>query len=124
MLGRVAGGVPVWIVEVDDVTGGDAGDRPQRNVIVFDGRPRSWHKLAGSNLSSGLPDRIDQLAGLGPGDAVLVAPEPLTRWAGELAAAFWCQPSRRLALIGVTGTNGKTTTTYLIEHLAVSSGRP
>jgi UDP-N-acetylmuramoyl-L-alanyl-D-glutamate--2,6-diaminopimelate ligase len=60
----------------------------------------------------------------GPGDAVLVAPEPLTRWAGELAAAFWCQPSRRLALIGVTGTNGKTTTTHLIEHLAVSSGRP
>ena len=60
----------------------------------------------------------------GPGDAVLVAPKPLTRWAGELAAAFWSQPSRRLALIGVTGTNGKTTTTYLIEHLAVSSGRP
>ena len=60
----------------------------------------------------------------GPGDAVLVAPEPLTRWAGELAAAFWSQPSRRLALIGVTGTNGKTTTTYLIEHLAVASGRP
>ncbi|MCP9822308.1 UDP-N-acetylmuramoyl-L-alanyl-D-glutamate--2,6-diaminopimelate ligase [Cyanobium sp. L1E-Cus] len=60
----------------------------------------------------------------GPGDAVLVAPEPLTRWAGEMAAAFWSQPSRRLALIGVTGTNGKTTTTYLIEHLAVSSGRP
>ncbi len=60
----------------------------------------------------------------GPGDAVLVAPEPLTRWAGELAAAFWSQPSCRLALIGVTGTNGKTTTTYLIEHLAVSSGRP
>jgi UDP-N-acetylmuramoyl-L-alanyl-D-glutamate--2,6-diaminopimelate ligase len=60
----------------------------------------------------------------GPGDAVLIAPEPLTRWAGELAAAFWSQPSRRLALIGVTGTNGKTTTTYLIEHLAVSSGRP
>ena len=60
----------------------------------------------------------------GPGDAVLVAPEPLARWAGELAAAFWSQPSRRLALIGVTGTNGKTTTTYLIEHLAVSSGRP
>jgi UDP-N-acetylmuramoyl-L-alanyl-D-glutamate--2,6-diaminopimelate ligase len=55
---------------------------------------------------------------------VLVAPEPLNRWAGELAAAFWSQPSRRLALIGVTGTNGKTTTTYLIEHLAVSSGRP
>ena len=60
----------------------------------------------------------------GPGDAVVIGPEPLARWAGELAAAFWSQPSRRMALIGVTGTNGKTTTTHLIEHLAVSAGRP
>ena len=60
----------------------------------------------------------------GPDDAVLIAPEPLARWAGLLAAAFWGQPSRRLALIGVTGTNGKTTTTHLIEHLAAGTGRP
>jgi UDP-N-acetylmuramoyl-L-alanyl-D-glutamate--2,6-diaminopimelate ligase len=60
----------------------------------------------------------------GPNDAVLIAPEPLARWAGLLAAAFWGQPSRRLALIGVTGTNGKTTTTHLIEHLAAHAGRP
>jgi UDP-N-acetylmuramoyl-L-alanyl-D-glutamate--2,6-diaminopimelate ligase len=41
-----------------------------------------------------------------------------------LAAEFWQQPSQRLHLIGVTGTNGKTTTTHLIEHLAAASGRP
>ena len=42
-------------------------------------------------------------------DPVLVLPAPVAHWAGELAAAFWQQPSSRLHLIGVTGTNGKTT---------------
>ncbi|MEO1002731.1 MAG: UDP-N-acetylmuramoyl-L-alanyl-D-glutamate--2,6-diaminopimelate ligase [Cyanobacteria bacterium J06638_7] len=57
-------------------------------------------------------------------DPVLVVSEPVARWAGLLAAAFWAQPSQRLSLIGVTGTNGKTTTTHLIEHLAAASGHP
>ncbi len=57
-------------------------------------------------------------------DPVLVLADDLARQTGELAAAFWEQPSRQLALIGVTGTNGKTTTTYLIEHLAGAASLP
>ncbi len=34
-----------------------------------------------------------------------------------LAGAFYHQPSLKLRLCGVTGTNGKTTTTYLLKHL-------
>jgi UDP-N-acetylmuramoyl-L-alanyl-D-glutamate--2,6-diaminopimelate ligase len=33
----------------------------------------------------------------------------------HLSAAFFGHPSRQLRLIGVTGTNGKTTSTYLLE---------
>jgi UDP-N-acetylmuramoyl-L-alanyl-D-glutamate--2,6-diaminopimelate ligase len=35
----------------------------------------------------------------------------------QLAATFFGFPSRKLNLIGVTGTNGKSTTAFLIKHL-------
>ena len=36
----------------------------------------------------------------------------------ECAANFYDHPSRAFDLVGITGTNGKTTTTYLVEHIA------
>ena len=41
---------------------------------------------------------------------------------GPAAAAFYDHPSRRLRCLGVTGTNGKTTVTYLIEAIARAAG--
>ena len=60
----------------------------------------------------------------GPSDPVVVVPEPVAHWIGQLAAAFWQHPSQRMTLVGVTGTNGKTTITHLIEHLCEQVGRP
>ena len=39
------------------------------------------------------------------------------------AAQFYDNPSRAFSLVGVTGTNGKTTTTYLVEHIARMAGK-
>jgi UDP-N-acetylmuramoyl-L-alanyl-D-glutamate--2,6-diaminopimelate ligase len=40
-----------------------------------------------------------------------------------LAATFFDHPSRRLELVGVTGTNGKTTTTFMLEAIFRAAGR-
>jgi UDP-N-acetylmuramoyl-L-alanyl-D-glutamate--2,6-diaminopimelate ligase len=41
-----------------------------------------------------------------------------------MASAFYGNPSASLAVAGVTGTNGKTTTAWIIRHLCDAVGRP
>jgi len=57
-------------------------------------------------------------------DPVVIFPDPVSLLMGKLAADFWGQPSNEICLIGVTGTNGKTTTSYLIEFLVSFLGNP
>ncbi len=42
---------------------------------------------------------------------------------GPVAARFHGDPSHALMVLGVTGTNGKTTTTFLLERIAASARR-
>ena len=54
---------------------------------------------------------------------VLLTPD--VRKAVELISAwFFAEPARRLRMIGVTGTNGKTTTTHIIRDIFNRAGRP
>jgi UDP-N-acetylmuramoyl-L-alanyl-D-glutamate--2,6-diaminopimelate ligase len=43
---------------------------------------------------------------------------------GELTSAFYDFPSKKITLVGVTGTNGKTTTVTLLHNLFMSLGYP
>ena len=49
-------------------------------------------------------------------DACLIQTEDMVSACAEIAAAFHDYPAQKLKMIGVTGTNGKTTTTHLIEY--------
>lgn len=53
---------------------------------------------------------------------VLVHPDPRSVL-GAVAAEVYGRPSERLTVIGVTGTSGKTTTTYLVEAGLRAAGR-
>ncbi|MEM6520479.1 MAG: UDP-N-acetylmuramoyl-L-alanyl-D-glutamate--2,6-diaminopimelate ligase [Cyanobacteria bacterium P01_C01_bin.70] len=57
--------------------------------------------------------------------SALVLPFPdMALACAEAAAVFYDRPGQAMALVGVTGTNGKTTTTHLIEALLQQSGQP
>ncbi len=42
----------------------------------------------------------------------------------EISCAFYDKPSERIELIGITGTNGKTTTSYMCRDILWAAGRP
>jgi UDP-N-acetylmuramoyl-L-alanyl-D-glutamate--2,6-diaminopimelate ligase len=77
-----------------------------------------------------IPDAVARGAGLVvtegealPGVGVAQVLVPATRPAlARLAAAYHGHPSRALTLVGITGTNGKTTTSYLVEAMLRGSG--
>lgn len=50
-------------------------------------------------------------------DACIIQAEDMPKTCAAVATAFYNSPARRMKMVGVTGTNGKTTTTHLIEFL-------
>ena len=53
-------------------------------------------------------------------------PQARVQWVrevlGPLASRFFGAPSQAMRVLGVTGTNGKTTTTYLLEAIGTAAG--
>lgn len=62
---------------------------------------------------------IDEVA---PGLPVVVVSNP-RRSAGILSAWFYDEPMRDIYCVGITGTNGKTTTTTLLHQIWTQAGR-
>ncbi|MBI1375477.1 MAG: UDP-N-acetylmuramoyl-L-alanyl-D-glutamate--2,6-diaminopimelate ligase [Phycisphaera sp.] len=56
------------------------------------------------------------------GTALLLADDPVAV-GYEIAKRFHADPAASLTLVAITGTNGKTTTAYMVRHLLASVGR-
>ena len=68
-------------------------------------------------IDAAMPDAFFMHAGV----IKIVVPDSRKALA-QIAANFYRHPSRRMMLVGVTGTNGKTTTTHLIKSVLEAGG--
>ncbi len=98
---------------------------PGSLFICIRGEKFDGHAFIADAIAKGacaiIADDAEQVEKLSPSVPVIFIPD--TRPALPiLANRFFDHPSRKLKLVGVTGTKGKTTTTYLIESMIRNSG--
>ena len=88
--------------------------------LVVDG-----HSFAGDAIERGASVIVaERKLYLAETDSVTVVVVDDSRKAmAHVADRFYGSPSRSFDLVGITGTNGKTTTTYLVEQIARAAGK-
>lgn len=100
--------------------------RPGTLFVALRGERADGHEFLRAAFAAGACAAVvarDALTTLDvPPGATLVAVDDPRRALSRLAAAFYDDPSRALFAIGVTGTNGKTTTTHLIATILEAGG--
>jgi UDP-N-acetylmuramoyl-L-alanyl-D-glutamate--2,6-diaminopimelate ligase len=114
-----AGGAAVPNVQVTGVTLRGQNAQPGDLFAALPGTSSHGTRYAADAVAQGAIAVLTDAAGVAQigsdvGVPVLIHPDPRSVL-GELAATVYGHPSDRLRVIGVTGTSGKTTTTYLVE---------
>ncbi|OBC09860.1 UDP-N-acetylmuramoyl-L-alanyl-D-glutamate--2,6-diaminopimelate ligase [Mycobacterium sp. 852013-50091_SCH5140682] len=120
-----ASGLPELRVTGVTLRGQDA--RPGDLFAALPGSAAHGARYAADAVARGAVAVLTDASGVAeladpPGVPVLIHPDPRSVL-GDLAAVVYGNPADRLRVIGVTGTSGKTTTTYLVEAGLRAAGR-
>ena len=117
-------------LEVTDVTLDSRRAQPGGLFLACAGRRTHGLVGAGAAVAAGARAVLwEPVEGVEPPATLaaqaFVAPvDGLARHAGTIAARFFGAPSRAMAVAGITGTNGKTTTAWLLAQALREAGRP
>src|SRR5216110_1148602 len=97
--------------------------RVQRNTlfVALRGEKADGHQFIGQAISKGASVIVAEREEKDPRITCLVVEDTRNALA-DFSATFYGHPARKLKLAAVTGTNGKTTTTFLIKHICESGG--
>ncbi len=113
-------------VEICGITLDSRDVRPGDLYAALPGARHHGASFAATAVAAGavaiLTDAAGETAACETGRPVLVVPD-LRRHLGDVAAWVHGRPSQALRVIGITGTNGKTTTAYLIDAGLRAAGR-
>jgi UDP-N-acetylmuramoyl-L-alanyl-D-glutamate--2,6-diaminopimelate ligase len=97
---------------------------PGALFVAVAGERVDGHAFIRDALAKGAAAIVAQTGRRVDGAAATVVYVPDTRRAlSSIAAVFYGDPSRSMDVIGVTGTNGKTTTTHMIAQILKTAGR-
>ncbi len=100
----------------------DAG--PDALHCCIPGASVDGHDLASNAVAAGAPALLCERMLRLPVPIAVVEPSTVRRVMATLAAELAGHPSRSLTVVGVTGTNGKTTVTHLLASIFEAHGWP
>jgi UDP-N-acetylmuramoyl-L-alanyl-D-glutamate--2,6-diaminopimelate ligase len=111
-------------VEVSGIAYDSRRVKPGDLFVAVSGLHEDGHAFAADAVAKGaVAVALERPGPMPPGTPVLLLPSTRIGLA-EVAAEFYGRPSRQLKLAGITGTDGKTTTTHMAEHVLQASGVP